>query len=302
MKYEFAGYFKLDVHSVDPEGNAIPGSQRGTGWFRNLIVNNGLDLLGTGGDFLNRCFIGTSNTPPANTNTALGAQVAFANGSITSTPVGSDYISAVCTYTFAKGAAVGNMQEIGIGTTGNSLFSRALIVDSGGSPTVLVLTSIDILTVTYQLRCYRSQADDVSVVSDGATNYTVTTRTANGLGADALEQWVANGPWSSGTAAYPTVMAAGALGAWTSAPTGTGYNNSGNFVVAPYSPGSYSLTGVSNFAVGQGNVPGGVGRAVIFNSPGSVANSLQASISPVIQKNNTKTLALTWTISWARRP
>ena len=304
MKCNFAGRFKLDVHSVDEAGNVIPGSHRSTGWFNNLITDVGLDLLGgSSQNFLGRCFIGTSNTPPAVTDTALGGQVAFANrAGNPATSTGAAYVGAVCTYTFTQGAAVGNMQEIGIGTTGNSLFSRALIVDGNGDPTVLVLTSIDILTVTYELRLYPSQADDTDTITDGATTYTVVTRTARGLNADQVVRWNADGPFGSNTTAYTTLYA-GSIGPWTGVPSGANAHSGNNPTIGAYTPGSHQRSCTANFSISTGNVPGGlVYSAAVRPATSNVCCSLQASFAPPIAKDNTKTLSLTWRISWGREP
>src|SRR5699024_7964983 len=69
-----------------------------TPWFDNLIVDNGLDLLGT--TTFDNCvpyaYVGTDSTAPANTDTSLGAQIAATNSNgpgdtNTSNTTGSPY-------------------------------------------------------------------------------------------------------------------------------------------------------------------------------------------------------------------
>ena len=293
FKTQLAGFYKLAKHQVDAAGVEIPGSREETGWFPNLITNTGLDLLASAG-FMSSCFIGTGNSTPAFTNTALDNQAAFAGGSVASGPAGSDYTSGVGTYTFAQGAAVGNMQEVGVGNTSNALFSRALILDGAGEPTVLVLTSSDILTVYYQLREYPSQVDDVSVVADGATNYTVTTRSRNGLTNSRVASWN-NAGIAGGDSGCE--LGNGSLGAWTGSPTGTNFGGPINNRTTPaYIPGTHYRDYTYNFATSEGN--GTVNWAIMSNFGNGP--ELQASISPDIVKDNTRTLALTWRFSWGR--
>ena len=303
MKYEFAGRFKLSVHSVDSDGNPVPGSHRETGWFNNLITNGGLDLLGTGG-FLNNCYIGTNNTAPSFTDTSLLSQSASASrqGSPTNTTDSTSWVGTVSTYIFAQGAAVGNMQEIGIGPSGTNLFSRALIVDGNGDPTVLVLTAVDILTVTYELRKYASQDDDTDTVTGGTASYTVVTRTSRGLQTGAVESWNAGGPFT--TNGSPGVrVTAGALGSWMSQPTnGAGSSVGGTRTQAVYTPGNHYRDMTTLLTSTQGNVSGGLITAASIIESGSTACAcaLQASFSPGIPKDNTRSLSLTWRVSWGR--
>jgi hypothetical protein len=53
------------------------GEEIDTGWFKNLILNQGLDQLGTDGNVLvGYARVGTGTTAPAVTDTVLQAQVA----------------------------------------------------------------------------------------------------------------------------------------------------------------------------------------------------------------------------------
>ncbi len=68
----FAGRFSLSIY------NPETGETRETGWFDNLITNTGLDHLGDTDGMQGFVRVGTSGTTPANTDTALGAQVGSA--------------------------------------------------------------------------------------------------------------------------------------------------------------------------------------------------------------------------------
>ena len=67
-----AGRFKLDVRG--------PGGElrRSTGWFPNLVLNSGLNGIGT--DYMiNSCYVGTGTAEPAETDTALESFLAQAS-------------------------------------------------------------------------------------------------------------------------------------------------------------------------------------------------------------------------------
>lgn len=294
-----AGYFKLDVVSADAEGNPIPGTERSSGWFQNLITNTGMDMLG-GADWIRRCFIGTGNTEPQFTDTALAAQTAFANGGTSNGPVDNTekWTSLIGTYVFAQGAVVGNMQEIGIGNTSNQLFSRALIRDGAGNPTTLTVTAIDILTVTYQLRLYRPADDIVTTITNSGVTYTVTSRTARQMTGASLGDWESYGsPFS----AYPRQMYtySGNIGTVDGAPASQSGSRTESTTEEAYVPGTYYRQATFNFSTTEGNAAGGI-RSVINGVNGPEPVFVQAQFDPPIAKDSTKTLAITMRISWAR--
>lgn len=131
----------------------------------NLVLDSGIAIATAGGNgitsnlLLTNCVVGTGATPPAVTDTALVSQLAVSpngvmqSGTYSYDEIGDD-LSAVTVmrYTFAIGAVVGNISEIGIRPSGQTnLFSRALIVDGGGSPTTITVTASDQLIVDYTL-------------------------------------------------------------------------------------------------------------------------------------------------------
>lgn len=168
----------------------------------NKIVNQGLDALGglKPGSFgavnLNQflrggCAVGTGNTAPTATDTALLAPLAFTtttNGAFDLVTVNSNVAPYSQTYScvmqFGIGAVVGNIAEIGMllgrsdssYTAGGALFCRALI-QVGGSPGTITLTSADQLIVTYQLQwiVVADMSGTINVTTDGvpvAVNWT----------------------------------------------------------------------------------------------------------------------------------
>lgn len=306
LKSEVKGWYKFIV--------GVPGEEPriSTDWIENLITDGGLDRLGTG-VCCTHCSVGTGNTAPANTDAAL---VAFhaSTSTITSTlnsaaGAAPYYGEMQLTYVFAQGAVVGNMAEVGVGWAagGGSLFSRALI-----SPTITVL-ALEVLTVIYMVRKYAPTADVTGSVTIAGVARTFTLRAANATSGNTAEGWgglllsTSGGANAGGVAlrneASRTGIAYGAaatLGAVTGIPVGASSSNfsGGSATNGAYVSGSYQKDGTLVAGISEVNTPGGIGAVVVFHSCGAY----QCSFSPVIEKDNTKTMSLTFRFSWARRP
>jgi hypothetical protein len=181
------GAFHIQVRHAD-------GTITDHGIHKNRVVNQGLDAMGgaipSGSTTLNALnggvAVGTGNTAPAAGQTTLVAPLAVtSNGSLATVatqnaaPFANIWTS---TYTFAVGAVVGNIAEVGmvLGTNltlaaNGPLFSRALIM-VGGSPGTITLLSTDQLLVTYTMAYILETAGSgsVNVTTDGtpvAVNY-----------------------------------------------------------------------------------------------------------------------------------
>ena len=137
--------------------------------FDNLITNNGMNRLGETGDVFNFCFVGTGNTPPAFTDTALANKIATNSASISGNPTATTVFPYTSTstfnYPFALGEVVGNISEVGTGwrisESNYGLASRALILDQNGLPTTITVLADEILQVQYKFEQIIN-ADDVT--------------------------------------------------------------------------------------------------------------------------------------------
>ena len=287
------GRFKLEV--VNSEGEIT----KKLDWFDNLITNHGLDLfsgLVAGAEHsqifngvLDRCSVGTSSATPAVTDGALGAEVGgttsiFAQASSIDTP--GRYLSFQVTYTFAVGTATGNLSELGIGQNVSHLFSRALIKDGAGNPTTITVLADESLRVSYELRVSQTVLD-YNVVVDG---YTFVIRAAN------IDSSTGNASaWGSRTAKEVgnVMFYDGAIGALTARPAGA---SSGASLTdaASYTLGSYTLTGALNATTANANFS--ISALAWTMGPGS----WQASISPVIVKDDTKVVDIGVRLTWGR--
>lgn len=302
LKAEVQGWYKFIV--------GVPGEEPRitTDWIPNLITDGGLDRLGTGVCFTH-CSVGTGNTAPANTDTALSAfhastaTVSSVNSAAAAPPY---YGQLQLTFVFAQGAVVGNMAEVGVGWAagGVSLFSRALI-----DPVITVL-ALEVLTVVYQVRKYAPTADVTGSVTIGGTPRTFTLRAASVTSAS-LEGWggltlsASGAPNGGGVSLRNEASrlgvvygAAATLGAVTGVPAGASGLDLNTGTNAAYVSSSYQKDGTLSASISQGNAVGGIGAVLVFHSCGAY----QCSLSPAIEKDDTKTFSLTFRFSWARRP
>lgn len=299
-----SGYFKLETFRVDESGNELPGSRRPRGEFKNLITNNGLNLIGgSGGSLMQYCQVGSGNSTPLFTDTALQSKVAHATTlSTTEGFVASAfpyYGWKKWVYQFATGVAAGNLSEIGVSpaTTGN-LFSRALILDGLGNPTTITILSDEILEVTYELRTY-APTDDV-VKTDLVLNsitYTVTARPI-GFSASGASGWGRlNTPLSfSGGGSGEAYALNDAIGPQTEAM----FNGPGTIAfIGSYVANSYYRDFRLSLSLSEGNFAGGspgLGRIHLDTNMASY----QYAFTPKVPKTSSYTFSLDVRLSWAR--
>lgn len=282
-----------------------------TGWFENLITDIGLDRLGNVLVCNQYSSIGTGTATPVNGNTSLQA-FAAEKSNVTGVDSGDNagtptYVAQTTMHwTYAQGAVVGNMAEVGVGwgTGGTNLFSRALILDGAGAPTTLTVTSIDQLTVYYRITVTPSLTDLTGTVTLGGATYNYVGRLANGGGWNAsfINALNANDRWPEGylVTSYSTQT----LGAVSGVPSGPGLQNSGGSTTfGSYSAGQKYLDSTFNITPSECNSVGGVGAVVFFFA--STHMSYQYSFANVagggtIPKDNTKSMTFTLRFSWDR--
>jgi hypothetical protein len=288
------------------------GIEIDTGWFKNVILNQGLNQLGVASAnvLYGYARVGTGTSTPLITNTVLDNQVAVSNILSGATVVNSGASSyttlTTYQYTFTQGAVTGNISEVGVGwdTTGSTLFSRALIVDGSGNPTTITLTSIDQLTIYYRLNAAQPLTDTTSSVNISSTSYPYTIRTAQ---AASFCNNSATFYYADAFTRLSSVIIYGsdaALGAITGTLSGTIIANSGNpgftFTFPAYTPSTYYRESTFSIDVSTGNAVGGVGGMTL--QWGAYGSSLQNQIvfATPIPKTNTQVLTLTQRFTWAR--
>lgn len=285
-----AGWFKIEATRPDGTRRVLAD------WFPNLILDGGLDRMGANSDYLSWCQVGSGSTAPVAAQTALVNRIAGTNtgqksvsGAQASAPYYGWYRR---TYRFAQGVAAGNLSEVGVGwATSGSLFSRALILDGGGSPTTITVLSDEVLDVTYELRRYPGTVDLTgTVVLDGVTHNWVS------RAAGVTDSWHWTGTWQM--APDWTAAHTGDIGTVTALnPSGTGEIMSTTPLA--YSSGSYARASTVSAGLNQTNLSGGI-RSIVIGC--GRAGRYQIQFDPAIPKDNTKVLSLTIQHSWARRP
>ena len=266
----------------------------------NLVLNSGLNALGTT-SVCSSCVVGTGNSEPVATQTSLDNQkastsniTAGSSGRLSTPPY---YMWGRRTYRFAQGVASGNLTEVGLTGSGSNLFSRALIVDTNGSPTTLTILNDEWLDVTYELRCYQNLEDiDTTVVLDGVTHQVKIrpASVATNLGSHTtfFNQQLENYTSYSGTNNTSASYSNGTIGSITGSISGTVSNL--RVSMTSYTQDSFRKGIVLSSGLDDQNINGGISAGSITTYKGS----WQMSFTPAIPKDNFKTLVLTFYFKW----
>ena len=133
-----------------------------TGFFPNVITNLGLDAIGNDMNLFNYCSVGGGNSKPLNTNTKLDNFLAV--GSQISSESKYDYDPVRDTEFYKCSRTVGyrfeglgnkNISEVGLvgdyASGQHPAYTRTLIKNSAGEPTVITVLSGEILELQYRL-------------------------------------------------------------------------------------------------------------------------------------------------------
>lgn len=300
------GYFRMTAVQGDDDGNPIPGTERELcDWTPNLLTNNGMELLKSTG-FLATIAVGSGSTAPAKTDTTLEALVASMAATVTVGPndfAPADYpwCSATATCQFAKGVAAGNLSELSIGKTATNLLARALIKDAGGNPVTITVTSIELLTVTYQWRVYfdLTYTHDDTFTIDGV-DYTATT-ICGAITSGCAKQWNDMGIVWADSRVYSHHAYTGAVNAPGVAPSGAamagpqGYN-------ATFGDAGNNYVDLSSL-IDENTWNGNITAVVTLGSNSITATTIgpKVAFSPPIPKDNTNQLNITTRMAWARQ-
>jgi hypothetical protein len=294
-KPRICGHFTMEA--VRPDGR-----RRKLADFDNLILDSGLNRIGTNSDWLNACQVGTGTNAATVNDTGLqtylaGTTTLSVSSATTAQANAPYYTQNTRTYRFAAGVAAGNLSEVGVGWSsgsGSNLFSRARILDSSDNPTTITVLSDEFLDVTYRIRNYAPPSDTTgTVVINGVTHtYTVRAGQANSV--------VYSDTWGFTAAALRTganvTAYSGTLGAITSSPTGTA-SSAPTTSALSYSQSSLYRDRTAEWGLSNANFGGGIGAFYVEFAGGK----LQIGMSPNIMKTNSQTLSMTFRYSWARK-
>ena len=199
---------------------------------------------------------------------------------------------------------------IGWAASGTTLFSRALILDNGGSPTTITILSNEYLDIVYEYRVYPPEGADYTgtVVIDSIT-YDVTGRACNidtlrGSPNSTSAGWI---PYLDNFTAINTVYGhsfgfaySGVIGTITDVPAGSG-DSIGDPTFVTYVTDSFQHVYDFVMDYGEANALGGV-RSTRFNTGWSCWQfefSAQGSGDP-IPKDNTMQITFTLKLDFTR--
>lgn len=282
--------------------------KRRTPWFDNIILDIGLNRWGTG-PIIACAAIGTGTATPASTDTGLQTPAHYT----TTTGTGHDAISAgispnynntrTFVYRTVLGQLNGNYYEVGVGwaSGSNVMFSRALILDGGGSPTFVSVSSAEQLDIVYQLSVYPPLVDTgPTTVTISGSNYDVTGRASYVTQTTGSQGWtVGIGAIAHSNAAVWSVFGTGgSLGAITTGPSAGSSSGSTTAATSAYVNNSMTANCASSYALAAGNVTGGVKMLIAAWSMAC----FKYEFNNAIPKDSTKTLSLNCSVTWARRP
>ena len=290
--------FKLIVRKASDDSIA-----RETDWFHNLVLDTGLNRMSVG-TWIDRCCVGTGNSTPVVTQTALDSflastttqQSSSAGIQTTTTPY---YRWAKVTWRFGQGVAAGNVSEVGLGWGNANLWNRALIKDANGNPTTITVLSDEYLDVVSEIRDYPTLGwsgnfnllDKTGAVigtySVGAEPYMTSTYVDVSFGKIKFYGLsIFSGVKNSGVTAYPS----------------TSVGNSGSPTITY--PTATSMKGIFTLDLNTANgvhqtlMPYGISG--LLASVGGNGISYKFQISPTITKTSSQIMTYTFTMSWGR--
>lgn len=293
---------------------------RDTGFFPNLITDNGLNLIcnasgATSNNFnfyfdhntpLGTCYVGSGNASPEVADTQLVSRIAATSNKESTTGTSSfarGYAELVIVYAFGTGSVVGNVSEVGIGPSATSLFSRALILNSNGDPTTITILADEILTVTYRLRLTIPQVDisqSIDVYNSGVqipTNVTIRpfaseTYPITSIAGQHSFAWGVKRAFGNGAYSVATSSNTDLVGATAQSLTSTALP--ANIGIDPYVNNSFKRTGYATFSTTQSN------RDIAVWAYSFGPGCFQVKFDPPLQKTNQQALRLSFGYQVAR--
>lgn len=297
MKVGLKGRFMGEAHRLDGSSRTL------FPWTDNLILDSGLNRIGTNGIF-GRAMYGGSNAAPSVGQTGLITSIAETTTQQAATS-GTDLVNNYCyiryTYRFAQAVSNVNINEVGIGWAANTCFSRALTVDGVGDPTTVSLVAGEFFDLTYELRVYWPTTDVTGTVTLDGADYDFTARAASVANwASQLLNYMASSG-SNISAGISTVSwynggnVAG-LGAITTGPNGTLFGNDAMSYPVAYANNSYLRVVRASRGI-TGTQQTISGALFSFGALGIY----KAAFNPVIPKDDTNNLNLDMTFAWARK-
>lgn len=285
--------FKLVVH----KGDGVP--VRETDWFHNLVLDSGLDRMGVG-NFIYKCCVGTGNSTPVASQTALDSFLASTD-TITSTSYSKNtttlpyYMSNTARWRFGEGVAAGNISEVGMGWDDQNLWNRALIRDAQGNPTTITVLPDEFLDIIAEVRLYPSNGTTGSFNLLDKSGAVVSTHTWTAVpymsGGYNLGQKFGIYTDSAWTVHY---VSSASVGSVTDDLSGPRYQFYSQVITKPTSRSNQT---VCTARLEDANMEH---KSFKLTLNGSLGCDMKFEISPSITKTSSQVMTYTFTMSWDR--
>ena len=298
MHVQFSGRYRLQVFHGDTDILL-----KDTGWFDNLITDNGLDLLGTG--FPVNCYVGSDTAAPGESDTSILNVLASSSSSAATYGVNYTvdpyYGWTQITFTFSIGAVQGTIGQVAVGGSATTLFSKAQLKTTGGTTTTLTLGGVDRLSLTYELRQCIYTSDVTGVIDINGVSYSYTGRPANisSSGAWGCRAGQAVGSQAGSSYCYMH-LGATSLGAVTGIPDGTS-KSTVPAATSSYVSGSHRRDFAIGLATSEGNLTN-INAFVIGVSSAASTNggTWQFLLSSGVDKTQYQNFRLEFAYTWGR--
>lgn len=296
-----SGRYRILVH------NSKTGKLRAdTGWFNNLITNQGLNKLVTPPHAGYYCSVGSSTVAPAYTDVGLVAPFgSYATGVLDTQGIVSvsptlSYGWGRTYYRFTAGSLSGTIREIGIGWNANntSLFSRSLLKVSG-VPSELVVTPTDLVTVYYELRNYfNPSVQTMAQTTINGVTYDVNIRA---ISTGTNSYWCPSLQSGYSASLYTYYVTQAQYDSWNKLQTGYPSNNSfSQYSVTTYVPNSKEVIGTGVILNGTSAI---LVRGICVNYAYGTSMPMgnwYIDFNPSINKLANQKLTLVSKLSWGR--
>lgn len=180
----------VHLHKGKMDANGIPITRHKLSKFNNMVLDTGLQRIGTNSDYMNWLHLGTGVLAPHPLQSSLQNPTykgnTYAPGKHTTSGVNIEnpqapYVWIKRVYRVTPRGENRTYAELGVGWNDTTLFSRTLVKDPQGLPNTISVLGDEYLDVTYELRLYmpiNTVVDTIVPTGDDVEPRTVTARAA----------------------------------------------------------------------------------------------------------------------------
>lgn len=165
LHFGFGGHFTIHKGKLDTNGE--PVTREYVTDFDNLVLDTGLQRIGTSDDWMKWLHLGTGITAPAPLQSSLvnptykGSELAPSSTLTPNTKTGVNTVDPLNPYCWitrvfrvSPRGENRTYSELGVGWSDSHLFSRTLIKDPSGGQNTITILGDEYLDVTYEVRMY----------------------------------------------------------------------------------------------------------------------------------------------------